>query len=232
MKTSLCWIGCVLLLGAVAYGDGDIRVNPLDYDFGVIDVGMSDSVIITIYNDGDTTLTVTDVSFQAGSSADFAITSFLYPPIFMGPGGQFPIQVTFTPSAGGPASAVLVIESNDADQPVVEVSLSGAAPDDDPTPEEQIAAIIEFVEDSVADGTLQGDGPGKSADNRLRALQNMLDRAQELIDEGLIEEAIHQLESVYKKTDGQERPGDFVTGDAAADLAEMILELLNTLYEM
>lgn len=232
MKTSLYQIGCFLLLAAVGFSVPEIQVDPLEYDFGLVEQGSSASVVIMVSNLGDTSLALEDVYFEAGSDGDFAVTSFLYPPVFMSPGAQFPIEITFAPTAGGAASASLLILNTDADESEMRVLLTGQAPSEGLTPEEQIAAIIEFVEQSVEGGTLQGDGPGKSAANRLNALQNMLDRSQALIEEGLYEEAVNQLESVYKKTDGQDKPGDFVKGPAASDLADMILDLLQTLKEI
>ncbi|MFC1792020.1 hypothetical protein ACFL3Q_00350 [Planctomycetota bacterium] len=96
-------------------------------------------------------------------------------------------------------------------------------------PEDPIEEILDFVEESVEDGTLTGDGPGKSADNRLNALINMLEEAQGLIEAGLYEEACDQLWSAYRKCDGEIRPRDFVTGEAAEDLADMILLMMDEL---
>jgi len=98
---------------------------------------------------------------------------------------------------------------------------------DDPI--EVIEEILDFVDESVDVGTLTGEGPGKSADNRLNALRNKLEEAQRLIEAGLYEEACDQLWSTYRKCDGEPRPPDFVTGDAADDLADMILVVMDEL---
>ena len=94
---------------------------------------------------------------------------------------------------------------------------------------EKIEEILEFVDESVKAETLIGDGPGKSAANRLNALINMLEEAQSLIEVELFEEAFQQLEAAYKHTDGQSRPKDLVTGDAATDLADMIQGLMESI---
>jgi len=85
--------------------------------------------------------------------------------------------------------------------------------------------ILEFFDDSVDNGDLSGSGPGKSANNRLNALRNMVEEAGALIEGGFIAEACRQLMDAYKKTDGKPRPPDFVEGDAAPDLATMIQDL-------
>ena len=92
-----------------------------------------------------------------------------------------------------------------------------------------IEEILDFIDDSVGDGTLTGEGPGNSADNRLNALRNKLEEAQSLIEAGSLEEACDKLWSTYRKCDGELRPPDFVAGEAAEDLANMILWLMNEL---
>lgn len=90
----------------------------------------------------------------------------------------------------------------------------------------EIEEVIDFFDESVADGTLVGDGPGKSADGRRGALRNMIIAAGDLIEEGLYEEACDQLWAAYRKCDGDPKPPDFVAGDAADDLAVMILGVM------
>jgi hypothetical protein len=92
-----------------------------------------------------------------------------------------------------------------------------------------VPVILNFFDESVADGSLVGEGPGKSAENRLNALRNMLEAAGDLINAGTYEEACGQVMAVYEKIDGDPKPPDFVSGPAAVELAIMILELMNTL---
>lgn len=94
------------------------------------------------------------------------------------------------------------------------------------TPSEQIDGILDFFDDSVEDGSLVGDGPGNSAQHRLLALRNMIEAAGYLIEQGYIEAACQQLMDVYKHVDGLPRPPDFAVGEAAAQLAEIILDLM------
>jgi len=97
------------------------------------------------------------------------------------------------------------------------------------TPEEQIEEIQDVFDDAVSDGKLIGEGPGNSANGKLKALRNMLERAEELIDQGMIDDAIQQLEDAYKRVDGNPKPPDFAVGDEAAALAAMILNLIENL---
>lgn len=100
------------------------------------------------------------------------------------------------------------------------------------SPAQQIAEILDFFDLSVYGGTLQGNGPGKSAGNRLGALRNMIESAGDLIEDDFLEEACLQLIAAYRKTDGlypPESPPDFVMGDAAPELASMIMNLIDSL---
>jgi len=97
------------------------------------------------------------------------------------------------------------------------------------TPLEQIAEILEFMDMSVVDGTLEGTGPGHSGDKRLNALRNMIGNAGNLVDDGLIPEACRQLMDAHARTDGQPAPADFVAGPAAEELAAKIQGVINSL---
>jgi len=81
------------------------------------------------------------------------------------------------------------------------------------------------VEAAVEAGSLTGEGPGGSADNRLNALENMIEASGDLIAAGAYKEACAQLGAALKKCDGQPSPPDFVTGEAAPVVKLMIEEL-------
>ena len=78
----------------------------------------------------------------------------------------------------------------------------------------------------VSGGTLEGDGPGNSANGRLNALRNMLEMAGDLIGIDDIEGACVQLHAALGKCDGDSPPPDFVAGLAASELYTMITELM------
>ena len=98
-----------------------------------------------------------------------------------------------------------------------------------PLPEPTIDSILLFFDEAVANGTLEGYGPGKSANGRLNALRNMLEMTGDLINIGDIEGACGQLKAALKKCDGKRKPPDFVAGSAVSDLNNMILELMEEL---
>jgi hypothetical protein len=63
----------------------------------------------------------------------------------------------------------------------------------------------------------------------LKALRNMIEASGDLIRAGDTAAACRQLLDAYRKTDGQPRPPDFVTGEAAWGLAAMIQDLMLSL---
>ena len=95
--------------------------------------------------------------------------------------------------------------------------------------ETTINDVLNFFDQSVADGSLEGIGRGNSANGRLNALRNMLETASDLIDIGDIEGACGQLKAASKKCDGASPPPDFVTGEAVEELNHMISELMQEL---
>jgi beta propeller repeat protein len=97
------------------------------------------------------------------------------------------------------------------------------------SPAASVNDLLAFFDAAVAGGELVGDGPGKSAGSRLRALRAMIEAAGDLLLAGDVEGARQQLTDAYLKTDGQPQPPDFVTGPAAAELAQRILDLLAAL---
>ena len=94
-----------------------------------------------------------------------------------------------------------------------------------------IADILYFMDDAVIDERLFGTGSGRSAEGRMNAVYEKLGEADRLIEEELIGEAYGQLREVYRRTDGESRPPDFVAGPAATELAELIQYLADYLIE-
>lgn len=177
--------------------------------------------MITISNMNGHSLGIWGVSLSG--SADFAITT--YPDKTIPSGGLTDLEVTFSPSAIGYVTADLEIESNDPESPFIEVNLKGTGVDSSQPPS-SVADILDFTDTCVADGTLYGDGPGKSAEKRLNALRNMIESAGDLQVNGEIDQACQQLFVAYKKTDGLAIPPDFASGPAASILAGMIKDLM------
>ncbi|MHC4865586.1 MAG: ELWxxDGT repeat protein [Planctomycetota bacterium] len=191
---------------------GNIEVSPEVYDFGDVELGSSSSAIITITNPAGGTyedpLTLLDISLAEGGSGSFAVTANPAGSVVQ-PGESVDVGIVFTPSAEGYVSTTVQIASDDPVYPLIEVPLGGVGVFEELPPE--------------------GDGPGGSAENRLSALQNMIEACGDLIEDGLHEDACDQLAAALKKCDGQPKPPDFVAGDAAPVVESMIEVLRATL---
>jgi hypothetical protein len=207
----------------------EVEVSPDAIDFGDVEIGSSVRLISTITNTGTGEPIDFNVQMTPGSSADSSITGVTT--YSLGAGLWADVTVAFTPSSQGLATGTLQFTwtGGHGSGGTEEVSLSGVGVTYEPPPGEQIAAILDFIDESVAAGTLVGEGPGKSAENRLNALRNMIEAASDLIEDRLYEDAYQQLEDALKKCDGQTPPPDFVSGPAAARLAEMINNLMAAL---
>lgn len=206
----------------------DIEVAPLQVEFGDVAVGANTSAIVTISNLGVADLTVSDISLASGVGP-FSIIPAPSLPAVIAPGATGDVELTFAPTAVGFFSDILLITSNDPGEGLVEVPLTGTGVVSEPPPLQQILDILDFFDASVADGTLGGNGPGRSGPGRLRALRNMIEAAGDLMAEGLIAEACSQLQDALDRADGDPRPPDFVTGEAAEALAILIQDLMTAL---
>jgi hypothetical protein len=209
----------------------DIVVYPdnLTYDFGDVAVGDSNTVVVQIGNAGDADLQVTALTLTG--SGDFAMTDGPAVPFTVAPSQSIvvDVQVTFTPSGEGLVSATLIIASDDADEPSVEVTLIGVGVIVEQPPQEQIQQIVDVFEGAVELGTLVGYGPGNKPENRLKAFGNMLDAVSDLINAEDYAQALEQLQSIEQKCDGDVKPPDFVVGEAAADLHAAVVALIEDL---
>jgi hypothetical protein len=221
MKTIISLFTCVialLLISLSAVAAPVIEVSPTVYDFGDVEVGTTMELVVTIQNVGPD---AAEISIALSGSSDFSCDC---PGEVVGlPAlSSLFVTVTFTPSTAGYVTAVLDVSG-------VVVSLGGMGVAQEPPPSVTVQDILAFFDESVADGTLYGNGPGNSANARKGALRNMIKAVGDLIEDGAIVQACQQLMDAYSRTDGLERPPEFVTGPAASILAGMILDLMASL---
>ena len=221
-------VGTVLYPVAVV-GAPAIQVTPLGHSFGDTALGQSSSQIVSVANVGSDPLTITALFWLWGSSSAFTIEPPPVPPTVLAPGASVDYEVFFTPTVVGYVYADLLVFNNDPQYTLVIVSVDGNGVEPAATPAEQAAQLVSFVDESVADGTLTGAGSGKSGANRLHAFQAMIETAAELVADGDTQAACEQLRDALRKADGDSKPPDFVTGPAAAEVAEQIQTLMEDL---
>ncbi len=100
-----------------------IAVHPTSLTFGEVFIGSSSPLALTISNTGSAPLEV-DIALGVASSTDFAITGGATS-ANLGPGMEAIVEVTYTPTDAASDSGTLRIQSNDAEEPQVTVSLFG-----------------------------------------------------------------------------------------------------------
>jgi hypothetical protein len=93
-----------------------------------------------------------------------------------------------------------------------------------------IHEISFFIDESIENGTLLGQGSGSEADERLNILKNKIDVATYVLENGTFEEACNELYDAYLSTDGLSQPPDLVYGQSTPELAKkiklMIVEII------
>jgi hypothetical protein len=106
----------------------DIDVSPASHEFSGTFVGETDDLTLTVANAGTAVLTLSGtprVEILGTDAGAFAVLAQPGPTIPAG--GDVAISVRFAPTSAGQKSATLRIASDDPDEAVVDVPLSGAA---------------------------------------------------------------------------------------------------------
>jgi hypothetical protein len=104
---------------------GEIRVSPRSLDFGEVVVGSGPHTrALTIANDGDVALHLSGtIAIDEPFSASEPLTTLL------APGTSTSLEVHFDPDEAGEWSAHIWVESDDLDDPAVDVNLLGRTAD-------------------------------------------------------------------------------------------------------
>lgn len=92
----------------------NISVDPLEWDFGNVEIGTSQSVEFKLDSLGPTPLTITNVNLIAGSPSPFLLTVGLPGTTILLPGEYVSVEVSFLPIALGLFEADLNVLSDAA----------------------------------------------------------------------------------------------------------------------
>lgn len=100
----------------------DIEVDPASIAFGQVEAGLSVTEVVNVYNNGEGDLHILDIVLDDPEAPyDIgAIGSILVPP-----GSSTNFSVTFNPETAMNNNAKVLIDSDDPDEPTVEVALIG-----------------------------------------------------------------------------------------------------------
>ena len=114
--------------GPLGVSDPDITVTPTSHSFGLISPGTSSEQTFEVSNIGGGDLNVTAVNLTGADAGEFSIVSG-GDPFTLGVGESGDVVISFNPSSLGVKNATLEIQSNDPDQPLLEIPLTGEGSD-------------------------------------------------------------------------------------------------------
>lgn len=212
----------MLPLLAAANPDPFIGTIPTSIDFGEVDIGSSaqKGLLVTNFNGHDLIIYSIELNPVGG---DFQVNNVPVLPLIIIPQGAHELQVVYTPTVEGDASATLAIASNDPAMPVLTVNIKGVGVSTAVTIED----ILAFYDAGVEAGTIEGKGPACSRDAHQKTFKFKLLIAAFFIDKGWMKGACALLWQAYERSDGQDCPKDWIKGPDVDELNAMILQLLS-----
>ena len=95
-----------------------------------------------------------------------------------------------------------------------------------PTPEGQMAQLMDFFDASVVAGTVTGSSPGNSGQAQVINVEKLLAAAANSIQVGSEAKACQDLQKAYDRTNKLLSSKDAVAGAAAALLGQQIMDLM------
>ncbi|MEM7677811.1 MAG: choice-of-anchor D domain-containing protein [Myxococcota bacterium] len=107
-------------------GARNIAVNPSAVDFGIVDEGQSQTRTIEVVNAGGSPLRIIDLVWTS-TSIDLRPQGWPSPPFVLPPKASTTLEVIYDPVDLGADRAVLFIDSDDGDQPSLQVPILGRA---------------------------------------------------------------------------------------------------------
>jgi|GEM_PF-2363961 len=216
-------LGLVLLFPlTIGLAEVEASIDPQVADFGEVLVGETRTVPVHITNHDPMTSLNVALFLQEGS-AGFILETYM---LVLGPGETKTVSVTYTSSGEGEVSDTLVITYLGGRMPeevlLTAVGVQGEAP-------VGVHTVAAFFDRAVEQGTLKGVGPGRSAEHRLGALQNMILEAEALVGMGDFAEGCERLQAAAGKLPVEEGAGGrgkgpavFAEGESAPELASLI----------
>ena len=123
-------------------GVGNMTIDPCQFDFGQMAVHSTDSTTFTISNSGTADLTVLGMTVELPFTANATV------PVTVAAGSSYQFTIVFSPDTFGSFIGSLLIQSDDADTPSIECTVTG-----------------EVVPDGDADGFESSEAGGTDCDD-------------------------------------------------------------------
>ena len=137
-----------------------IAVSPENIDFGNVQAGTTAEEVVTVSNTGQAELGINNISLGGADAAAFTQTNSC---TTVAAGESCDVNVTYIPDGEGDQSATLSIESGDAENPVVDVPLTGTSvlapvPEISATPADVSFGSVMLGETATAQVTIANEG--------------------------------------------------------------------------
>ena len=137
-----------------------IAVSPESIDFGNVQAGTTAEEVVTISNTGQAELGINNISLGGDNASAYTQTNSC---TTVAAGESCDATVTYIPDGEGDQNATLTIESGDAENPVVNVPLTGTSvlapvPEITVTPEDVSFGSVMLGETATAQVTIANEG--------------------------------------------------------------------------
>lgn len=192
-------------------------------EFGDVPLGETKVLIVEVIASSTNEITLTALSLEKGDSSEFSITTTLPEGgNHLLPNESMGIEVTYSPTALGPAGDTLIITTDNlwikGFVYLTGTGVEAQAP-------KGVKAILHFFNNAVDTGRLEGKGKGKSAKHRLNELRNMIrstEKQHKAKGKGK-KGACKRWHAISRKIESH------VQGDAVGELSAMVNERIRAL---
>ncbi len=190
-------------------------------DFGDVPLGETNVMIVQITASSTNEITLTALGLDKGDSSEFSIkTTLPEGGIHLSPNESVGIEVAYSPTVLGPAGDTLIITTDNLWIKgfiyLTGTGVEAQAPQD-------VKGILNFFDNAVDTGRLEGKGKGKSAEQRLNALRNMIRSTENMLRAKDKKQACGRFDAISRKIESH------VQGDAAGELSAKVSKLIRNL---
>lgn len=229
-KKFLTTVVFLMFLGAASlFSGGTTAFAFVVYgEFGEVPLGVTKVSTAQVIASSTNGITLTALRLQKGDFSQFSIkTTLPEGGIRLLPNESVGIEVAYSPTVLGAADDVLFITTND---PWVQgfIVLTGTgveaqAPKTEMPEIGGVKGVLNFFDDAVADGQLEGKGKGKSAEQRLNVLQNMIRSTENMLKTEDKKQACKRFDAISKTIESHAQ------GDAVEELSARVSKLIQDL---
>jgi len=203
-----------------------VEIRPRSHNYGRVKVGEAKTKSFRLTS-ANNPFRIIEFSFLLNSSPDFIVLSI--PEGQDIPAGR-PVyfDVAFRPASPGVVQATLRITTRILDGTTSIVSLKLKGYGGSSAIQESAKNIVQYIQNSSAEGTLIGIGEGSSAQKHLKEFMKIFKDAFKSLEKGKAEDTCKKLLEALERMDSDSssgNPEDLVQGEAIQKLGEMVQKL-------